>query len=272
MDRRQFLTGSVGGMLCLTGCLQSSGGDESGESTDTPAGTDTETATPQSPFPSDSCLASMTENVPDPLYGFEFSAGSSPEVGGVTAATSGSATVGDGIATFPQAGGEIRVADVQAIDDMTVSLFARPAVAATDQWNVMLWYSPPDIQWSGWGVEHGQGAVDFWVEGPEEASTEVLTESSSPLPTGTWTHIMGVKRGTTTTLYVDGQQAATSDFPSGSISYGDADSIDMILGRHAGSGTGNRYYQGDLDSVAIWDQALSTDQIDTLLSTGSSCR
>jgi hypothetical protein len=295
MNRRRFLTGSVAGTLGLTGCLRLGGSEEStpastetstatsgststatptatsgSTSTATPTGTDA--ATPESSFPADSCLAAMTEDVPDPLYGFEFGGSPSPEVGGKTATTSGAASVGNGIATFPNSGGEIRLTDVQAVDDLTVSLFARPAVAASDQWNVMLWYSPTDRQWSGWGVEHGKGAVDFWVEGPEESATEVLTKSSSNLPTGTWSHIVGVKRGTTTTLYVDGQQAATANFPSGSISYGGASSIDMVLGRHAGSGVGDRYHQGDLDSVAVWDGALSESQIQTLLSVGSSCR
>lgn len=214
----------------------------------------------------------MTESVPEPLYGFEFASGASPEVGGVTATTSGAVSVGDGTATFEADGGEIKLTNVAAVDDLTVSLFAKPAVAATDQWNVMVWYSPTDRQWAGWGVEHGRDAVDFWAEGPADASTEVLTTSSSGLPTGTWTHVLGVKRGETLTLYVDGQQVATSEFPSGTISYGGASSIDMILGRHAGSGAGDRYYQGELDSVALWDQALPEDDIDTLLSVGSTCR
>lgn len=297
MDRRQFLTGSLVTALSMTGCLRLGGGEEStpastatsetastttttsktasttaSKMTTTDGGSGMETATPQSPFPADSCLAAMTQTVPEPLYGFEFGSGPTPEVGGKTATKSGAASVGNGVATFPKSGGEIRLTDVQAVDDLTVSLFAKPAVTATDQWNVMLWYSPTDRQWSGWGVEHGKGAVDFWVEGPQESSTEVLTKSSSAPPTGTWTHIVGVKRGTTTTLYVDGKQAATSNFPSGSISYGGASRIDMVLGRHAGSGVGDRYYQGDLDSVAVWDQALSDSQIQTLLSVGSSCR
>lgn len=265
MDRRQFLAGGVAGALSVTGCLGLGGSEES-----TP--TDTSTAGEQSPFPADSCLAAMTEDAPEPLYGFEFADGASPEVGGKTATTSGAASVADGIGNFPESGGEIRLTDVKPVDDLTVSLFARPTVPASDQWNVMVWYSPPDRNWAGWGVEHGKGAVDFWVEGPEEASTEVLTKSSSNLPTETWSHVLGVKRGTELSLYVDGEQVATANFPSERISYGDADSVDMVLGRHAGDGVGDRYYRGALDSVAVWDRALSSSQVDTVLSAGSSCR
>lgn len=269
MDRRQFLTGSLLSTLGITGCLGRSGNEES---TNTAEGNRTDGPAPQSPFPDDSCLAAMTETVPEPLYGFEFSSGASPEVGEKTATTSGAVSVAGGIAAFSESGGEIKISDVQAIDDLTFSLFAKPAVAATDQWNVMLWYSPTDRDWAGWGVEHGKGAVDFWVEGPQEESTEVLTKSSSALPTGSWSHVLGVKRGANLILYVDGQQVATSEFPSETISYGGASSVDMVLGRHAGSGVGERQYQGELDSIAVWDQALSSSQIETLLSVGSSCR
>jgi hypothetical protein len=254
--RRRFLraTGAVGA-VSWAGC---SGGGE--------------TPTNESPFPAGSCLAATSERLPTPEYGFEFSSDVAPEVGASDATSAGDVTVSDGVATFGEDGGEIRVEDVPPVDDFTVSLFARPAVEATDQWNVALWYSPPDREWAGWGVEHGTGAVDFWVEGSKEASTEVLTTSSSPLPVDTWTHVVGVKRGAETTLYLDGERAATSELAFSDISYGDADTVDMYLGRHAGNGVGDRYYRGELDSVAVWSDSLSDSDIEALLSAGRSCR
>jgi hypothetical protein len=258
VGRRAILRAAgVGATASLVGCLGGSGGDS---------------ATDGSAFPAGSCLAAVTEEVADPAYGFEFSEGASPELGGSEATTTGDVTVSDGVATFGENGGEIRVEGVPAVDDLTVSAFAGPAVTAEDQWNVMVWYSPLDRNWSGWGLEHGTGAVDFWAEGPAEESTEVLTKSDSGLATDTWTHLVGVKRGDQLTLYVDGEEAATSTFDPGQISYGGADSVAMVLGKHAGSGAGDRYYQGDLDSVAVWDEALPADAVDALLSVSDGCR
>lgn len=234
-------------------------------------GGETATETVASPFPAGSCLAAITAGVPDPLYGFEFDGGVDPEVGSVGAGASGSVTASDGTVTFGNDGGEIRVEDVRPVDDLTVSLFANPAVAAEDQWNVMLWYSP-DLQWAGWGIEHGKGAVDFWAEGPGESGSEVLTKSSSGLPVDAWTHVLAVKRGAELLLYVDGERVATSTFDYDAISYGGADTVDMVLGRHAGSGVGDRHFRGSLDSVAVWDGALSTDEVDALLSAAGDCR
>jgi hypothetical protein len=257
-SRRSVLRAGAGlASLSLAGCLGGSGNA---------------TTTGGPPFPAGSCLAAATAEVPDPAYGFEFSAGPSPELGSGEAVTTGDVSVGDGVATFGENGGEIRIEGVPAVDDVTVSAFAKPAVVAEDQWNVMVWYSPLDRNWSGWGLEHGKGAVDFWAEGPAEESTEVLTKSESGLPTDTWTHLVGVKRGNQLSLYVDGEEAATSTFEPEEISYGSSDSVAMVLGKHAGSGAGDRFYQGDLDSVAVWDEALSTDEVDALLSASDGCR
>ena len=271
-NRRRVLRAlGAAATLGVAGC--SGGGN--GTDTDAEADDDESTATsatPDSgPFPEGSCLAAMTEDVPTPLYGFEFADGASPEAGTASASTDGAVSVTDGAVTFGEGGGSIRLSDVAAVNDLTVSLFANPAVAASDQWNVMLHYTPADDEWTGWGVEHGNGAVDFWAEGPGQGGTEVLTMSDSPLPTDTWSHVLGVKRGRDMLLYVDGQRVASSTFDY-DISYGGAETVDLFLGRHGGGGVGDRHYRGALDSVAVWDGALSESEVQSVLSAGANCR
>lgn len=257
-SRRSFLaaTGAVSS-VALAGCSGSGGSD---------------TPTPDSPFPAGSCLGAAVESLPEPAYGFEFSDGVAPEVGDGEANSSGAVTVSDGIATFGSEGGEIRVSGAPVPDEFTVSVFAKPAVESTDQWNVMVWYSPSGVQYAGWGLEHGKGMTDFWVEGPGNADTEVLTTSESPLPVEEWAHVVGVKRASTTELYVDGEQVGTSSFSFEEIDYADQEGVELVLGRHAGDGVGDRYYEGDLDSVGLWTEALSGSQLDDLFEASSSCR
>lgn len=256
--RREFLgTAGAASSVALAGCFGSGGSG---------------TETPDSPFPAGSCLGRAVESLPEPAYGFEFTGGPSPEVGDGEVSSTGAVTVSDGRATFGSDGGEIRVSGVPAPDEFTISLYGRPAVEAPDQWNVMLWYSPTSAEFAGWGVEHGKGAVDFWVEGPGGASTEVLTTSDSPPEVDAWTHIVGVKRGSETALYVDGEQAGTSSLSFEEIDYAGQESVDLVFGRNAADGVGDRYYQGDLDSVGLWTEALSQSQLESLFEATSSCR
>jgi hypothetical protein len=197
------------------------------------------------------------ESLPEPAYGFEFTDGVTPEVGDAEANSTDVVTVSDGAATFGSAGGEIRISGAPTPDEFTISLFAKPTVEASEQWNVMVWCSPSGTQYAGWGVEHGQGAVDFWVEGPENAATEVLTTSDSPLAVDEWTHTVGVKRESETVLYVDGERVGSSSLSFNDIDYAGQDGVELVLGRHAGGGVGDRYYRGSLDSVGLWTEALS---------------
>lgn len=258
LRRRAFLaaTGAVSS-VAIAGCSGSGGSS---------------TPTADSPFPAGSCLGAAAESLPALAYGFEFSEGVSPEVGDAEASSSGAVTVSDGVATFGSEGGEIRLSGAPAANEFTVSLFAKPAVEATDQWNVLVWYSPSGVRYAGWGVEHGKGAVDFWVEGPENAATEVLTTSDSPPAVGEWTHVVGVKRESESILYVDGERVGSSSLSFSDIDYAGQDGVEFVVGRHAGAGVGDRYYQGDLDSLGLWTEALSDAQLDDLFAAADSCR
>jgi hypothetical protein len=258
LRRRTFLAATgAASSVAIAGCSGSDGSNS---------------PTSDSPFPAGSCLGAAVESLPEPAYGFEFADGVAPEVGDAEASSDGDVTVSDGVATFGSGGGEIRVSGAPVPDEFTVSLFARPAVEAPDQWNVMVWYSPSGAQYAGWGVEHGKGAVDFWVEGPGGADTEVLTTSDSPPAVGEWTHVVGVKRGSETALYVDGEQVGSSSLSFEDIDYADQDGVELVLGRHAGSGVGDRHYRGDLDSVGLWTEALAESQLEALFEAASSCR
>ena len=73
-------------------------------------------------------------------------------------------------------------------------------------------------------------------------------------------------------LYVDGEQVGSSSLSFEGIDYADQDEVELVLGRHAGDGVGDRHYQGDLDGVGLWTEALSESQLEDLFETAASCR
>jgi hypothetical protein len=91
-------------------------------------------------------------------------------------------------------------------------------------------------------IKTGTGGVATW---------------SSTLSTGTWYHVVGVKDGTTSYLYVDGTQRATA---SVSATLGSTAGTNFQVGKFPTGMTANAF-PGLIDEVAIWDSALSAAQI-----------
>lgn len=94
--------------------------------------------------------------------------------------------------------------------------------------------------------------------------------SSSALVNGNWHHFAGTWDGTTAKLYVDGVLKGSST-PLGSsynIAYGN-NANNLFLGAEsAGTGTtpdANRYFDGQLDEIKIWNVARTSAQIKAYL-------
>jgi len=88
-------------------------------------------------------------------------------------------------------------------------------------------------------------------------------QSASNLNTGTWYHIVGVKEGSTTKLYVDGKQSGNTG--TGTNIY---NSIfqDGFIGYY---GTGANCFNGQIDDVQIYNYALTPAQIKTVYNLGA---
>lgn len=88
-----------------------------------------------------------------------------------------------------------------------------------------------------------------------------LDATASSVCNGEWHHVSATFDGTTRSIYYDGAALAT-DTPG--------DDHD-VTGQNFGIGKtfGNEYFGGTLDEVAIWDQALSTSEIQSLASGGA---
>lgn len=79
-----------------------------------------------------------------------------------------------------------------------------------------------------------------------------------------WHHIAATYDGTTEKLYFNGSVVGTNTF-IGTLSV----TADTIIGRDSGSGTSN-FWDGNLANVAIWNRALSSDEINSVMWKGYS--
>ena len=83
-----------------------------------------------------------------------------------------------------------------------------------------------------------------------------------------WHHVVGVKEDTELRVYIDGELAAENfDVPDGyDLSGTDQQPAYIGVGADSGSGALEKYFQGWVDDVAVWNEALSEDQIANVMS------
>jgi streptogramin lyase len=121
-----------------------------------------------------------------------------------------------------------------------------------------------------YGFETEGSTLAFFVSTNSGSSFAVA--STSVPPTGEWHHIAGTYDGATVDLYIDGV-LQSSVGQSGSISPMAANSF-LTIGSEDGrtfcgaSCLGNRYFNGIIDEVEIFNRALSAAEIQTMFNAG----
>jgi hypothetical protein len=121
--------------------------------------------------------------------------------------------------------------------------------------------------WEGWLIgARNDETLSFTVEGGGGAAEEIIVRTSSEVPLGQWTHLVGVMNEATQEieLYRDGELQEVVSLPYSEINYG---SVGLVIGRH--SYFNNRYFKGKVDELAIFNDAILTPaQIDELYQVG----
>ncbi|MEZ6116271.1 MAG: LamG-like jellyroll fold domain-containing protein [Pirellulaceae bacterium] len=85
---------------------------------------------------------------------------------------------------------------------------------------------------------------------------------------GEWHHVVGQREGTELRVYIDGEFAAENlDVPDGYDLSGTSQLPAYIgVGADAASGDLEKFFQGWIDEVAVWNEALTEDDILTVMS------
>lgn len=102
-------------------------------------------------------------------------------------------------------------------------------------------------------LQYGQGAFAFSTPGAHRARLEMTPEL------GRWYHVVGVRSGDEIKLYVDGKLAATAAAGTADVSTGA-----LSVGRAKWSGGNTDFWNGSVDQVAVYDRALSADEVSAL--------
>lgn len=102
-------------------------------------------------------------------------------------------------------------------------------------------------------LQYGQGGFAFSTPGAHRARLEMKPEL------GRWYHVVGVRSGDEIKLYVDGKLAATAAAGSADVSTGA-----LSVGRAKWSGGNTDFWNGSVDRVAVYDRALTGDEVSAL--------
>ena len=124
---------------------------------------------------------------------------------------------------------------------------------------------------TGIAADGSQKAINFYGEGLEGLSWQCITTNVDEFE-NQWINIIGVvdMSSNLAKLYINGTEASNSSTSEGfdSISLGQGNSTSKILGRRSTLfPIDNRFY-GEMDDLAIWNRALTPQEIGVLYDSG----
>lgn len=92
----------------------------------------------------------------------------------------------------------------------------------------------------------------------KSAGNRISIDSTTSIPTYTWTHVAVTYNGRVQRLFVNGVCVNTTDF--GTVMYGSSSSQPFIIGSEFEAVT-QKGFRGRIDEVRIWDRALTPSEI-----------
>jgi len=120
----------------------------------------------------------------------------------------------------------------------------------------------------GWGLLYAGGSGSRWafVNSASNFAASAAITSDAELGRGVWQHLVGVSNGSASQLYIDGVLVGTG---VGDGTY-TAPTNDIRIGQNADLETFgfSTHFRGLIDDVAIWDEALTSTEIEQLYNNG----
>jgi hypothetical protein len=157
----------------------------------------------------------------------------------------------------------VRIADKPSLDTpkVTVSAWVR-ATGALGKWRYVVGKGARGCDAAGYGLYSGEnGGLRFYFQDPDDIG--LLHGSGIVAPeaiwNGKWHHVAGTYDGTVARLYVDGKLVPNDGPPTFASGGVPQTGTDVGIGDYLG--TCDLFYTGDIDEVAIFDQALPIDRI-----------
>jgi len=148
-------------------------------------------------------------------------------------------------------------------------LFTESITNPTDQLTAMAWVRPDDLSGTNLGDDEGIiSKEDVFILELESDGDEVsfstyqgtnhreCEPSIITIQEGVWTHVAATWDGDVSRVYVNGEQKGVCDHPDGAIN---SNNNPYYIG--FSTWNPNRYFDGGIDEVAVFNQALSAQDI-----------
>jgi len=114
----------------------------------------------------------------------------------------------------------------------------------------------------GYGIEKHSttNKLSFWIGD----GTDFIEVTSGVLSATTWYHVVGTNDGTNSKIYINGALAASAaqGNPSGPTG-------DLKIGLHSTLTAAARYWDGQIDEVAVWSDVLTLSEVKALYNSGA---
>jgi hypothetical protein len=138
--------------------------------------------------------------------------------------------------------------------DLTSQITAEAWINTSDPKSIQFIAGRADTGYKGWRLAVEGDTVTFVVSNGSE-----IANASAPYIKGTWAHVVGVYDGAFARIYVNGIEATPAPL-TGDINYGDLTNtwIGQIPGQ---GGNSDRYFNGSIDEFAIYNRALSGNEV-----------
>ncbi|SVE19954.1 uncharacterized protein METZ01_LOCUS472808, partial [marine metagenome] len=106
----------------------------------------------------------------------------------------------------------------------------------------------------------GENKLSFWVSD----GTDDIEVKTNTLSANTWYHIVGTNDGSMSKIYVNGSLINSTSQGGTAASTGD-----LKIGLQSHETGSSRYWNGNIDEVAIWNDALSAMEVAALYNSGN---
>ena len=133
-----------------------------------------------------------------------------------------------------------------------------------DAWSIEAWVKLETVAGGVRGIA-GKGAGGYYLRVTPAGNLELarsniqaLTTSTTLLPAGTWTHVVGTKSGATSKLYINGVDRTGTVTNSTTAN----NNMPLTIGADADAvGARRDFYSGSIDDVALYSRALMPAEV-----------
>jgi len=140
----------------------------------------------------------------------------------------------------------------------TISAWIKTSASGSSQTILNTSDATVDNKWLNLRVDGSTGHLRFVAN---NGGTNSITTGSTDINTGSWVHVAVTCNSSAYSLYVNGSAETLTNNNNDGTWFGDFSLTNLSIGRQIRAITFGLAFNGNIDELAIWDSALTADQI-----------